>query len=284
MINLTRLSQILTSLQSISPSQPVCKDAKFTSATFHPLPPLPPLSSSLDFAFQSFTFSPIHPSPCTSPRPSPLNLTPFESEVTTRTHHTPTFQIPASLSHPNSPYVPWESPVRHEFIRPSTPTSMLSAYSRHSYSRDGARAPEPPESTHLRRTGRVLRKMSKSIHNIRHLLKSKMAKVVAPVRKRHLSIVDTSSIPCPSIRRVPSPSPSDAISLNSVNSNSLAQWLDKRRREATEWSRRSVTLDEYDRAGSWINLSNDLDSTHHMVSPSLSSRRSSVHTSIGLCS
>ncbi|KAF9036415.1 hypothetical protein BDZ89DRAFT_1061722 [Hymenopellis radicata] len=241
--------------------------SKYTSATFHPLPPLPRASSlqfsNTDFAFQSFTVSPLSSPPLSAPlHPSPL----AESHIVSDGKDddieilppitTDVFQIPA-FSHPNSPYVPWTSPIRRDIIRPSTPTSLRSHYSR-PLSRSGAQAPEPADIW----LPRTFRKVTKSIHNIRRVLKrsmSRFAKRVSPTRIRHPSFSSSSGSPTSIPRNAHlCPRSSSAASLESTSTNTLAIWLATRKREADEWdleSHRFMTLVEYDRAGSWTRLS-----------------------------
>ncbi|KAK0465380.1 uncharacterized protein EV420DRAFT_1514091 [Desarmillaria tabescens] len=249
------------------------------TSTFHPLPPLPPssslqLSTLLDINFPSFAFPTGFPISTPPLQSSP----PISSSPGSRRNNTPAtdnslFHMPV-LSHPNSPYVPWESPVRREILRPLTPSSFVSHYSR-PLSRSGARAPEPPETEEERlpqRPTRKLHKVSKSILNLRQAVRN-----VAQVTKRFKFAQKRRSLDQPDLPelpkthwqsdplliarhrprpRLPPPSPSSA-SFDSTNTNSLSAWLAARQCEAKEWNldaQRGVALEEYDRAGSWINL------------------------------
>ncbi len=172
--------------------------------------------------------------------------------------NTDVLHIPA-FSHPNSPYVPWTSPIRRDIIRPSTPTSMRSHYSR-PLSRSGAQAPEPADIW-LPPSNRTLRKVTKSIHTIRRVLKrsvSRFTKHVSPTRIRRPSLSGSSGTPTAIPRNVHlRPRSPSAASLESTSTNTLAVWLATRKREADEWdleSHRFMTLADYDRAGSWIRL------------------------------
>ncbi|KAK0473163.1 hypothetical protein IW261DRAFT_1504693 [Armillaria novae-zelandiae] len=224
-------------------------------STFHPLPPLPPssslqLSTLLDINFQPFAFSTGFPMSTPPIQSSP----PISSSPGNRRNNTPAtdeslFHMPV-LSHPNSPYI----------LRPLTPSSFVSHYSR-PLSRSGAQAPEPPETEEApsrQRPTRKLHKVSKSILNLRQAVRS-VAQVTkrfkfAPKRRTHWQ-----SDPLLIARhrpRLPPPSPS-STSFDSTNTNSLAAWLAARQCEAKEWNleaQRGVALEEYDRAGSWINL------------------------------
>ncbi|KAG7450324.1 uncharacterized protein BT62DRAFT_1001163 [Guyanagaster necrorhizus] len=244
---------------------------------YHLLPPLPPSSSLvstlLDINFQSFAFSTGFP---TSPPPvqssPPISPSPGSRRINTPATDNSLFHMPA-LSHPNSPYVPWESPVRREILRPLTPSSFVSHYSR-PLSRSGARAPEPPETEEgpsLQRATRKLHKISKSILNLRQAVRN-VAQVTkrfkfAPKRRSVDQQPDPPDLPETHWQsdplliarhrpRLAPPSPSSA-SFDSTNTNSLAAWLTARQCEAKEWNldaQRGVALEEYDRAGSWINL------------------------------
>ncbi|KAK0208560.1 hypothetical protein DFS33DRAFT_1451506 [Desarmillaria ectypa] len=273
------------------------------TSTFHPLPPLPPSSSLqlatlLDINFPSFAFStglPISTPPVQSSPPIP-------SFTGNRRNNTPAtdnsiFHMPA-LSHPNSPYVPWESPVRREILRPLTPSSFVSHYSR-PLSRSGARAPEPPETEEeplRQRPTRKLHKVSKSILNLRQAVRS-----VAQVTKRFKFAQKRRSLDQPDLPEHPRthwqsdplliaryrprlhpPSPSSA-SFDSTNTNSLAAWLAARQCEAKEWdldAQRGVALEEYDRAGSWINLSALSVSDDAPSSPAYGTLESSIWRSL----
>ncbi|PBL00792.1 hypothetical protein ARMGADRAFT_1058746 [Armillaria gallica] len=243
-------------------------------STFHPLPPLPPssslqLSTLLDINFQPFAFSTGFPTPTPPVQSSP----PISSSPGNRRNNTPAtdeslFHMPA-LSHPNSPYVPWESPVRREILRPLTPSSFVSHYSR-PLSRSGARAPEPPETEEepsRQRPTRKLHKVSKSILNLRQAVTQVTKRFKFAQKRRSLDQPDLPEFPKTHWQsdplliarhrpRFPPPSPSSA-SFDSTNTNSLAAWLAARQCEAKEWNleaQRGVALEEYDRAGSWINL------------------------------
>ncbi len=168
-------------------------------STFHPLPPLPPssslqLSNLLDINFQPFAFS----------TGFSMSTPPISSSPGNRRNNTPAtdeslFHMPA-LSHPNSPYVPWESPVRREILRPLTPSSFVSHYSR-PLSRSGARAPEPPETEEepsRQRPTRKLHKVSKSILNLRQAVRS-----VAQVTKRFKFAQKRRSLDQPDLPELP---------------------------------------------------------------------------------
>lgn len=158
------------------------------------------------------------------------------------------------LEHPNSPYVPWSDPMREEIL-PNP--SLLDDLPSECFSRSGARAPEPPLHQPFRAKVRQL------CHRVRSAL------------SRHLGL-------CRERTTYPSPTPSDASSseyepslasvsdtysfqqrpwesTESIDSCSLENWLETRRRQQQqhEWGPGpgGMTLEEYDRQGSWLNLS-----------------------------
>jgi hypothetical protein len=155
------------------------------------------------------------------------------------------FQLP-SLRHPNSPYVPWDSPMRRQIFRPLTPEPS---------------SPEPAElPEELPDRKRKLTKMSRGIVK-------RVAGAAKRIFTRQRHLVEPSSVPphlsisthiVPDNSLLPPaypPSPGVA-SFDSSNTRSLALWLDARRQEALEWETDSchfLTLEDYERRGSWIN-------------------------------
>ncbi|KAJ7492894.1 hypothetical protein FB451DRAFT_1220021 [Mycena latifolia] len=219
-----------------------------------PYQPLPPvlatsplrLPSFLDLTIQSLDNEPTAPSlksESPSPRPIPRQLS---------------IDIP-SVSHPNSPYVPWASPVRRNILRPLTPASHVSGFSAYSrpYSRSGARAPEPdsPPPTH----NKFLR-LSKSFKNLRRTVKQGVKHVKNVLKKtskaQSLEAVNV-PIRCPS--PIPPPLPSPVASCDSSNTNTLAVWLRQCEMNVERATPHFMTLQEYEERGSWLDLTSIRD-------------------------
>jgi len=202
---------------------------------------------------------------------------PKDEETRNAEHKHEPIEIPA-FSHPNSPYVPWDLPVRREILCPISHTSHISAFSScysRPYSRSGARAPEPMDIQEhdSRCTGDKFLKVSKSWKNLRRVFKRNIKHVTKrftspqkPFQPAHASdgaepfyditlerdIFDDYPLHRPSF-----PSPS-AASFDSSNTTSLATWLATRQPEGREEDcdpRCIMTVDEYEQRGSWTDLS-----------------------------
>lgn len=225
------------------------------------------IRSYLDFAFQSFSVPPE-----TDSRPStpmsllhghPPSLPPLPSLSQPLFPPSNSHKQPLHIStfcHPNSPYVPWESPMRREFLRPLTPHSFVSHFS--GFSRTGAIAPEPWEHEPYRPT--PLMKLSHSIRRLRRSIKSvkrNMSNALTSRKKPKpsegisppIQSEDVCSIldePLHPPRRITS-----VTSLSTTHTNSLAAWLHNRHQATLERAgeeRHMMTLEEYERIGSWI--------------------------------
>lgn len=246
-----------------------------TSSSFHPLPPLPcapplQLPNFLDFSTHAVTPATeavprSHP-PVVSLMPDQPTLSqpilPSVQETRPPTIPNELFEIPI-LSHPNSPYVPWASSVRCDIFRPMTPSSHISGFSScysRPYSRSGAQAPEPPTSPE-QSTNKLL-KVSNSFKNLRRVVKKnfkRAAKHISNLRgpfQRSLRTGSQATHKWALPELEPSPS---VVSLESRNTDTLEIWLAARQREAAESENdqmNTMTLDEYERMGSWINLRN----------------------------
>ncbi|KAJ3790252.1 hypothetical protein GGU10DRAFT_431054 [Lentinula aff. detonsa] len=166
------------------------------------------------------------------------------------------FQIP-SLRHPNSPYVPWDSPMRRQIFRPLTPESSESLASRSEASRSGARAPEPvdplDDDHKAVKVSWGIRKVHRTVKHVAGVAKRMFMrqKFGPPPLAINTHLPNTSLHP-----PVYPPSPGVA-SFDSSNTRSLALWLDARRQETLEWdadSRHFMSLEDYERRGSWINF------------------------------
>lgn len=219
----------------------------------------------------SRSFKPLPPVPATSPLrlPSFLDYT-FQSAVTPSFSQSifqaisdgqfDPFESPTAST--NSPYVPWAPPLRRNILRPLTPSSRFSAlsscYSR-PYSRSGAQAPEPRMLHDLdpavgRRGTAKLLQISKSLKHFRRAVKKNIKHVSKRITSLKKSPGQIPELP----PRLPSFMPStSSTSLDSSNTTTLAVWLAARQQQTEQESDQlhSMTLDECDQAGSWIDLS-----------------------------
>ncbi|KIY65525.1 hypothetical protein CYLTODRAFT_424287 [Cylindrobasidium torrendii FP15055 ss-10] len=246
--------------------------AKYIQPAFRPLPPVRRTSSlqlsSLDFTFH-FSLSPTVGSLHTPDESRPTHLLSHtvkeeeddEDEDDAEDGPTQVLHLPPSLAHwahPNSPYVPWPSPIRRDFVRPSTPNSLCPplAHSR-PVSRSGACAPEPTELPRLHRAVQALRKVSYGVNRLSRLFKRHLARRKRDPYPRAPSAAynpeQASSVCIPPT--LPEPPTLSTFSLESTKSNSLSLWLAKRKKDAAQNARsRLMTLEEYDRTGSWAHV------------------------------
>lgn len=216
---------------------------------------------------------------------------PRNDHLTTQKIHDEPFLIPA-IQHPNSPYVPWAPPVRRRILRPAAPTSHVSLLSSHysrPTSRSGARAPEPVETPEPVRTlspaWRGWKQFRQSISHGASRIATYLGALKRPLANRQPVSSCTAKSDAIQIRSIspedtffvtdysPSPTPPLAaltgrrpftpstVSLASSDSATLAAWLATRRRVALEERDYDpgslMTLDEYERMGSWLDLSGD---------------------------
>lgn len=180
------------------------------------------------------------------------------------------FQIPA-FNHPNSPYVPWALPLRHQILRPTSPVSHASVYSGYSrtYSRSGAQAPEPtyPSESTARRPKLV--KVTESCRKLTRSVTKNFSSVVRRITKLKTSFIHHPEAECRTPQaeqttrdllygvytpKVLTPS---AASFETSNTNSLAAWLAERQQESQNWEHEQsnhISLEDYERQGSWIDL------------------------------
>ncbi|KAF5368558.1 hypothetical protein D9758_002430 [Tetrapyrgos nigripes] len=239
--------------------------------SFTPLPPISSDSSDirtfLDFTFQSFSLSTapsihLNVQSLSSPTlpPLPTLSQPLFSPPSPKPR--PVLHV-TSLCHPNSPYVPWDSPVRREIFRPLTPDSFASDFSRYSrpFSRSGARAPEPteiPEAVNGRPRVKML-KVSQSVRNIRRSVKRNVAKCFS-----HLSLARSKPHDGPAGPSSPthaddhillySPPPSPTMSIDTSNTRSISLWLESCRQDRSLHDVHCMSLEDYERMGSWTDL------------------------------
>ncbi|KAF7310675.1 hypothetical protein HMN09_00610400 [Mycena chlorophos] len=198
---------------------------------------------------------------------SPLRL-PFLDLTVQSSPEPPALGLP-SVCNPNSPYVPWESPVRRRYLRPlASPTpSQVSRYSRPE-SRSGARAPEPTAPP------RRFVRLSKSLKNIKQSLKQG----VRHVKNALCRTQKTRPAPRPTPPVTP-PIPSPSVSCESSKTNTLADWLRDCATHIDSATPNYMTLEEYEERGSWRERdSRSVDAESEVASPRLSVFRGD-HTS-----
>ncbi|KAJ7706467.1 hypothetical protein B0H17DRAFT_1037355 [Mycena rosella] len=241
------------------PCTPVNHVLDATRNASPPFQPLPRLATS-PFRLPSFLdlTAPSLRSESPSPRPIPRPLS---------------IDIP-SVSHPNSPYVPWASPVRRNILRPLTPSSHVSGFSVYSrpYSRSGARAPEPQDPDSPPPAQNKFLRLSKSFKNIRRTVKQGMKHVKNALKKtskaKSPETVDAPiRCPPPLTIQCPSPTPplpSPTASCESDNTTTLAVWLRQCEMNLERATPHFMTLQEYEERGSWIDLTSvrDESETH----------------------
>ncbi|KAJ7655092.1 hypothetical protein DFH06DRAFT_490328 [Mycena polygramma] len=213
---------------------------------FQPLPPVLPTSPLRISSFLDLSLDNEHAAPSfksESPSPQPI-FPPISIEI-------PQF-------HPNNPYGPWPS---CDVLRPLTPSvSGLSLYSR-SYSRSGARAPEPQEPDSPPPHNKLLR-LSRSFKNLRRTMKEGVKHVKKALRKTSKgkspeAVPVPARISCPS--PIPPPLPSPVASCDSSNTNSLAEWLRACEAKVQRATPHFMTLEEYEERGSWMDLADARD-------------------------
>ncbi|THU94835.1 hypothetical protein K435DRAFT_966693 [Dendrothele bispora CBS 962.96] len=256
------------SRSSVNPGNPTA------SPPFLPLPPIlsepsVELRSFMDFTFQSFSLSTPPGTRSSTPAQPPLPSLSQPLFTPPSPKPRPVLQL-STLNHPNSPYVPWDSPVRREIFRPLTPESFVSDFSQYSrpHSRSGARAPEPtelPEAENGRPYSR-LPKLSQSIRNIRRSMKRNVVHVAKRIthlsRARSKSLDNLDVLPSsPSyvldMELPPCPRPSSpCASVDTSNTRSVALWLESRRQDRYSRDLHFISLEDYERRGSWIDLPN----------------------------
>jgi len=265
------------------------------STSFHPLPPVPSSSSLQLPSFSNYNFYSSTPTRTSTPPPKPITPTPpspvlsalrhpdialpLSSQQETLDPDEDEYHIPA-FQHPNSPYVPWAPPLRREILCPPTPVSFISSEYSRSYSRSGARAPEPVESTpephtqaskvHIgwRTLGQAFKKNAKhvakritSLTNPFKAVASHISASASPgsrIRERNFLRKQffSHASPYKAIQTSPIRSPSVG-SFDSGETTTLATWLDDRRRLSLERDydpQSMMSLEEYEQTGSWINV------------------------------
>lgn len=295
--NMTALTRTCT--HHVSPPNTLVMSSKpFYPLAIHPSAPSICQTTFLDFSFHAFnSHSTDLVLNCSilidgnnSPSPLPPS-SPVSSHQTSRhdnledrdgTHFDPqggdrsniiesSIEDPA-FTHPNSPYVPWTSAIRREFLRPLTPASLVSdftgVYSR-PHSRSGARAPEPLDSEVHLPGPNIRSKVSEKLKNLRCTIKFNIKQAAKHFTKlaRPFQFCGVRSLPSETLTQsrqvpystpvLPSPTPSG----ESTNTTTLYTWLAERQKEIEEGSSPSntISIDDYDRRGSWV----DIEHTPH---------------------
>jgi len=273
------------SLTSISENRPMFLDMRFPTSNLRaelrvpdsPVPSLPPLPSLLS--------QPLFP--------------PSKDHANSLLPHGLSFP---ALTNPNSPYVPWDSPARQEFLLLSPASSQHT----HTHSDPGILEPPTEDQDVILakpyRLKRVLRTFRRNVSGaLRRIGKSRQPipevqvnSFVAEPWESRGDVVARSS----QLRRMPSMS---ACSVDSSNTTSLATWLAYRRQKQLDNGDTALmSLEEYERRGSWMATGDDCGladcsvhrhrtrsissvGTHdsrHRPAVTLRSRRSSVSVSV----
>lgn len=258
--------------------------------------PLPPVRSASTLRLPSFLDLTITPSASpTSHRSSSTRSTqllgsnavfvcgfstpPSRKAPEDKMHDEP-YIIPA-FQHPNSPYVPWASPIRRRILRPTSSCAPSTYTAPSIISRSGARAPEPEEipPSHNwggRKVMQRFRKFRGAFNNkakkwssrICIFRKPQVSQATAEPPNIHYPIDDINSAPTDDIaasaRSASSLAPMlffsapSMGSLRSSDTSTLGVWLASRNRASSQMDyepQSMMTLDEYERRGSWLDLS-----------------------------
>lgn len=269
---------ILVPSQKDSPSPSVPSSPDLPS--FRPLPPLP-LASTLELP----SFSDQHsadPLPRISAPSLPasalfrVSASPVSStrrvvvrkKVPQGPHWIPAFH------HPNSPYVPWPSPVRRRILPPPSPLSPSPVCPSSPRIRSGAVAPEPWASstfsqTHSKSAKEKISGSWKSFKNsIKLGVKSVLGKSLRTLCTSQDMLRTYDDNDAPAVDH-PNASWPESIaqhrrscchslaSLVSSDSRTLETWLAERRADASSVADDVpgvMSVEEYERMGSWLNV------------------------------
>ncbi|KAG2368241.1 hypothetical protein BDR07DRAFT_1478309 [Suillus spraguei] len=285
----------------VPPDQPVTRinRSRCNIESFRPLPSLPSAStlqlpSFLNFSTTHSLTSSLPANQCRNGsshslpatilfRHSSSHVSSTRRVVVRKTKNTKVHEGPhwvPAFHHPNSPYVPWPSAVRHRILPPLVPESPISP----PYSRSGAVAPEPWAShstteteTNVKKRPSSWKSFKKSVRNGLKSVKSVVSRIgKVPKLSRGRSDVKTmnqSDDPTPSagdyIAFAKDSSPvspgfptedtsASRASLGSfVSSDSvtLAAWLAERHTTSdTSWESPGMSVEEYEMMGSWLDL------------------------------
>ena len=263
--------------------------------SFRPLPPLPSAStlqlpSFLNLSTRSFgSVADLSPHRLTVSLPASAALFPVSSSpvpssrhaVVRETNNNKVFGpqwIPA-FHHPNSPYVPWSSPVRRRILPPPSPVLPSSPFTR-----SGAVAPEPWASSTFSDTQNKSprERLSSSWKSLKNSIKKGVKTVVSRLGKSRVSLrtlctshdmlrtYDDTNTTCAAqppmtshaMRSTPgeahSSGPGDSLaSFVSSDSKTLAAWITQRRATETcvvDDTLREMSVEEYELMGSWLDL------------------------------
>ncbi|KAF8140084.1 hypothetical protein EV363DRAFT_1499371 [Boletus edulis] len=241
--------------------------------SFRPLPPLPSsstlqLPSFLDFSSRSFTS-------IAGRTPSPFSC--LSSCIPVReTEDNKVFEGPQwipAFHHPNSPYVPWSSPVRRRILPPlSLPPSPICPSP---CIRSGAVAPEPWASSTFsqahHKSGK--QRLSSSWKSFKNAIKKGVKTVVSRLGKSRTPLrmmcigqdayddpeeIQTSDAIRSTLAEPRSSGPRHSLgSLVSSDSMALAAWLAERHASASrviDNSPREMSVEQYELTGSWLDL------------------------------
>ncbi|KAI9572795.1 hypothetical protein HD554DRAFT_1359332 [Boletus coccyginus] len=278
------------SKDSSSPRVPCSLDVP----SFRPLPPLPSASTlqlpsflDLSTSFASLVDPPPRRSTASLPASALLRISspPVASSrnvVVRKTKNNKSFEGPhwiPAFHHPNSPYVPWSSPVRQRILPLPSPVCPSSPCIR-----SGAVAPEPWTSSTFsqahHRSGKE--RLSSSWKSCKNTIKKCVKTVVSRLGKSRSSLrtlctsrdmlykyddTDTPTVVQPNLTSnamrptLPSPhssGPRDSLaSFVSSDSTTLAAWLAERCATAScvlDKTPREMSVEEYELMGSWLDL------------------------------
>jgi hypothetical protein len=284
--------------ESLSPpDEPVTRvrRSQHDIESFRPLPPVPSAStlqlpSFLNFSTtHSLTPSSENQPPPKSSRSLPVSILFRQSSshvsvppvVIRKTKNAKVYEGPQwipAFHNPNSPYVPWPSPVRRRILLPLTPESPTSS---HPCSRSGAVAPEPWSSHSNAETVTNVEKRSSSWKNFVGSIRSGIRSVKSGVSRigkvhrfsrRRAEVFtgygdDPSAGDCAVVAENTSPtslvlqtedSSDSRVSLGSLvssDSTALAAWLTERHTASdTSFKSPGMSLEEYEMMGSWLDL------------------------------
>ncbi|KAG1773137.1 hypothetical protein EDD22DRAFT_859101 [Suillus occidentalis] len=256
--------------------------------SFRPLPPVPSAStlqlpSFLNFSTTHSLTSPLPANQCRNKssyslpatilfRHSSSHVSSTRRVVVRKTKNTKVYEGPhwvPAFHHPNSPYVPWPSAVRHRILPPLMPESPISPLG----SRSGAVAPEPWDSQSTTETRMNVEKHSSSWKSFKKSVKSGL-KSVKSVVSRIGKLIKRGDDPVSSAgdymvfaKKNPSPVSPDSptedtsasrVSLGSLVSSdsvTLAAWLAERHTTSDNSSEfPGISVEEYETMGSWLDL------------------------------
>ena len=285
----------LLSLNDPSPPKVPCSpDVPF----FRPLPPLPSASalhlpSFLDLSTQSLDAlaDPLPRRSATSlpasalfrVSPSPV---PSSRRAARKTRNNKVIEGPQwipAFHHPNSPYVPWSSPVRRRILPPTSPLPPSPLTLSSPRIRPGAVAPEPWASSTFSQAHDKSRKerLSRSWKSFRNSVKdgvrtavSHLGRSTKPLRTlctgqdmlRTYDDTNTAfvqphvspdAMQAPSVEAHSRGSHDSLASFVSSDSRTLAAWLAERRATATRVSDGiavEMSVEAYELVGSWLDL------------------------------